>query len=323
MVLQACWNALQHATFGNGDADSGGISLDHSGADEVLARVWNQFVHAYHGNPVLETEAVLCPGCGRAAEELFEPSCPMHIQGLRMVAPVLVTDGEFLPCGLLSLLPCAIRAAHLAGFDVHERYRLSKTAYCRDCLAWFGRDSVWKTYLSLWAHSWPSVTAYLLGTNVACDAWRVMPPTMRMQWRGLLHPSQAALPLLLDTIDCASDDLTLSTYHRVASLMGSIGTKCAICRTGLCDDEVQCTPMHKFAACTWWHQEQIKTARPVCLKPLGDGFCGNVRVGRQRFCFEHITVPPWACWAQQRDGSRCPRPVARCRIGFGLGQPKT
>ena len=238
VVLQACWNALQHATFGNGDADSGGISLDHSGADEALALVWNRFMHAYHGNPVLETEVVLCRGCGRADEELLEPSCLMHIQGVRMVAPVLVTDGQLLPCGSLNLLPCAIRAAHLAGFHVYERYRLSKTAYCRDCSAWFGRDSVRKTYLSLWAHSWPSVTAYLLGPNVKCDVWRVLPPTVRMQWRGLLHPSRAALPLLLDTIRCASDDFTLSTYHRVASLMGSAGTKCAICRTGLCDDEV-------------------------------------------------------------------------------------
>ena len=182
VVLQACWNALQHATFGNGDADSGGISLDHSGADEALALVWNRFMHTYHGNPVLETKAVLCCGCGRADEELLKPSCPMHIQGVRMGAPVLVTDGQLLPCGSLNLLACAIRAAHLAGFDVHERYRLSKTAYCRDCLAWFGRDSVPKTYLSLWAHSWPSVEAYLLGTDVAWDVWRVLPPTVRMQW---------------------------------------------------------------------------------------------------------------------------------------------
>ena len=114
----------------------------------------------------------------------------MHICGSPKVSRVQVMTKQWLPCGAISASPRIIQVSHPAGFDVEEHYRLSETTYCKQCLTWFGRDTSRRVpYAKMWASRWPALTAYLLGTNVASSVWGMLPPKVRTQWRGLLHPN--------------------------------------------------------------------------------------------------------------------------------------
>ena len=113
----------------------------------------------------------LCVGCGRAVGGLASLLDGHHVRR-RQVCPFLKRTGPPRPW-----------AGHL------ETYEWANKEYCELCCAWCMVDTtVGKHYTHWWRYNWPMTIGYLLGTNVARTMWRLLPPSLREQWRGLYFP---------------------------------------------------------------------------------------------------------------------------------------